>query len=1006
MFVPVRCGDTISGVLSVQSYTQERYGPSDLQCLQRIAETIAPALERVYAEGELQRSEARYRTLVEQIPAIVYTAAIDAASSTTYVSPQVEAILGYSPTEYTADPAIWHRHLHPDDRDRVMAEVARCHATGGPFACEYRAVARDGRVVWFRDEARMIRDEAGRPLCLQGVMLDITEQKRADHLLRLQRDLAVALSRPTALPEAMHQVLDAALSVDGIECGGIYLADPVTGGFHLVAQKGLSAAFAEAVAHISGDSPEAWRVAAAKPIYETVSRIVGPQAPCDAEGLRALAILPVMHDGRVVAMMNVASRSRGEVPTATRHVLEAIAAWIGAVIERVRSEEALRQARDELERQVENRTAELRAANETLRREIAERKAAQEERDRILDMSADLICIAGMDGYFKYVNPAWEKTLGYTREELLSRPFLSFVHPEDHRKNDAEVARLASGKPTRNFENRYIHKDGTIRLIMWTATPAPEKGLAYCIGRDITERRRIEASLQRSETLIRTISDNLPSGMIYQVVRKSDGTRQFTYLSDGVRRLYGVSPQEAMSDPDLIYGRVHPEDRLRLHQEEEEANRTLSILRTEVRMVGPSGEIRWSSFVSSPRQIEDGSTCWDGIEFDITDRKRAEQALRESEEAFRLAFENARDAIFWADAETGILLKCNEAAELLLGRRREEIVGQHHTILHPPGKAEFYASLFRNRAERVQPAGAELEVVRKDGEIVPVHVRSSLTTINGRPVVQGIFRDITERKRAEAERERLSEQLREAQKLEAIGRFGRGLAHEFNNLMATVLGLASNMRANRRPGDPDYAKLVHIEDAARAAGDLAHQLLAFARGGKIRPHLLPFADVLRTALALIPPMVRPDVTVEREIAPDLGSVHCDPTQVQQVIVNLCRNALEAMPNGGRLTIRAENRTLTSAMDEAHPPLTPGEYVCLSVEDTGCGMDARTMKRIFDPFFTTKERGHGLGLAAAYGVVAAHRGAISVRSEPGKGSTFCMWLPRAETVADRQVSRPA
>ncbi|HOW18164.1 MAG TPA: PAS domain-containing protein, partial [Phycisphaerae bacterium] len=107
-----------------------------------------------------------------------------------------------------------------------MAEVARCHATGGPFACEYRAVARDGRVVWFRDEARMIRDEAGRPLCLQGVMLDITEQKRADHLLRLQRDLAVALSRPTALPEAMHQVLDAALSVDGIECGGIYLADP------------------------------------------------------------------------------------------------------------------------------------------------------------------------------------------------------------------------------------------------------------------------------------------------------------------------------------------------------------------------------------------------------------------------------------------------------------------------------------------------------------------------------------------------------------------------------------------------------------------------------------------------------------------------------------------------------------------------------------------------------------------------------------------------------------
>jgi len=1004
LFVPVRCADAVSGVLSVQSYTPGRYDRTDLQCLQRIAEAIAPALERVHAEDRLRQSEARHRTLVEQIPAITYTA--DADGNLTYISPQVEAILGHTPADYTSAPEHWRRHLHPDDRDRVLAELARCRATGAPFAGEYRAVARDGRVVWFRDAARVIRDEAGQPLCLQGVMLDITEQKHADHLLRLQRDLAIALSRRATLLEAMRCVLDAAVSIDGIECGAIYLAGPAAGEFHLIAHRGLSAAFVAAVSHIDAESSEAWSMTATKPLYASAGQPAEQSPACDAEGLQALAILPVAYDGRVVAVMQVASRSCREIPAAARPVLEAIAVWIGAVIERVRSEEALEKARDELERRVEARTAELRAANEALRREIAERKAAQDERDRILDMSRDLICIAGMDGYFKYVNPAWEKTLGYTREELLSRPFLSFIHPDDHRKNDAEVARLASGRPTVDFENRYIHKDGTVRVITWTATPVPEKGLAYCIGRDITERRRIEASLRRSETLLRTISDNLPSGMIYQVVRNRDGSRTITYVSEGVRRLYGVSPEEAKRDSELLYGRIHPEDRLRFRQEEEEANRTFSVFRTEARIIGPSGHIRWSSFVSSPRRLEDGSVCWDGIELDITDRKRTEDALRESEEAFRLAFEHARDAIFWADAQTGILLKCNEAAELLLDRSREEIIGQHQTVLHPLEKTEFYASLFRNRDQRARPEGAELEVVRKDGTRVPVHVRSSVTTINGRRVVQGIFRDITDRKRAEAERQRLSEQLREAQKLEAIGRFGRGLAHEFNNLMATVLGLASRMRANRRPDDPDYANLVHIEDAARAAGDLAHQLLSFARGGKIRPFLLPFADVLRTALVLVPPMLRPEVTMERDIAPDLWHVHCDQTQIQQVIANLCRNAVEAMPNGGRLTIRAENRTLLSALDEAQPPLAPGDYVCLSVEDTGCGMDARTMARIFDPFFTTKEHGHGLGLAAAHGVMAAHQGAISARSQPGKGSTFCIWLPRAKPSADRRTVSPA
>ena len=268
----------------------------------------------------------------------------------------------------------------------------------------------------------------------------------------------------------------------------------------------------------------------------------------------------------------------------------------------------------------------------------------------------------------------------------------------------------------------------------------------------------------------------------------------------------------------------------------------------------------------------------------------------------------------------------------------------------------------------------------------------------------GITRDITEQKRAEQERERLSVQLREAQKLEAIGRFGRGVAHDFNNLMATVLGLASNMKSKRRLDHPDHAKLTQIEDAAETAARLAHQLLDFAKGGEIRSHLLSFTSVVKSALVLVPPIVPPNVTFDRQIDSDSWKVNCDQTQFQQVIVNVCRNALEAMPKGGRLTIKTENVTLASPLNDAQPPLAAGEYVCLTAEDTGCGMDVKTMKHIFDPFFTTKDRGHGLGLAAAYGVMAAHGGAISVTSAPGKGSVFRLWLPRAKRPVKPSASR--
>lgn len=390
---------------------------------------------------------------------------------------------------------------------------------------------------------------------------------------------------------------------------------------------------------------------------------------------------------------------------------------------------------------------------------------------------------------------------------------------------------------------------------------------------------------------------------------------------------------------------------------------------------------------------------------DITSAKQTEEALRSSEAQLHEQFSELEQIYHYSPVGLCVLdrdlryLRINERLARLDGKSVDEHL--HRSVYEMvPDLAERIEQVCRlvwERGEAVSDVELRGRAPRSGGQrhylasFLPLRSPSGEVTRLLCSVI-----DITERKRAEEERERLNLRLREAHKLEAVGRFGRGVAHDFNNLMATVVGLASNMKSKRKPGDPEHAKLTQIEEAAETAAKLALQLLDFAKGGKIRPQVLSFSGVVKSALTLIPPILPHNVKLASRLKANSWLVECDQTQIQQVILNLCRNALEAMPKGGRLTIRTHHATLASSLNDAQPPLAAGEYVCLSVEDTGCGMDEETMKCIFDPFFTTKDGGHGLGLAAAYGVVAAHGGSISVQSTPNGGSTFRLWLPRAKT----------
>lgn len=293
-----------------------------------------------------------------------------------------------------------------------------------------------------------------------------------------------------------------------------------------------------------------------------------------------------------------------------------------------------------------------------------------------------------------------------------------------------------------------------------------------------------------SEAIISSIIDNYPYAMVYQILRRPDGTRKLLYVSNSVKRFYGITPKEAMADIGLIYGKVHLDDRSMLHEAEERANAALQAFKCETKMMDPSGGIRWSYFISNPTKLEDGSTRWDGIEFDITDNKQNEERIRNSEVFFRTIFEGNRDAIYIADADTGLLIDVNETGLSLVGRTREELIGKDHNILHPPNEAEFYGIQFKRHVEAKYVNPEESHIITSKGKVVPVEISASTALLpNGKTIIIGNFRNIAERKIIEDE---LKEKIRD---LEIFNKATMGREERILELKEKVKSLEAKLKA-------------------------------------------------------------------------------------------------------------------------------------------------------------------------------------------------------------------
>jgi two-component system cell cycle sensor histidine kinase/response regulator CckA len=389
------------------------------------------------------------------------------------------------------------------------------------------------------------------------------------------------------------------------------------------------------------------------------------------------------------------------------------------------------------------------------------------------------------------------------------------------------------------------------------------------------------------------------------------------------------------------------------------------------------------------------------ISRDLSERKRTETALRVSEDKFSRAFRISPDSVNINRIKDGMYLEVNDGFCRATGYTPEEVVGRSSLELEIWARHEDRTTLLRRLREDGEVRNLEAGFRRKDGSILTGLMSAREIEVDGEPCILSITRDITERTR-------LEEQLRQAQKMEAVGRLAGGIAHDFNNLLTAIIGYSDVLLSRLQPEDPSAEELKAIQKAGESAAALTRQLLAFSRKQVLDLRPTSLNDLVTHLEGMLRRILGANVALETRLEPELWTVRADGNQIQQVLMNLAINARDAMPGGGTLAIRTRNALVESHRHSRPPDCPPGPYALLSVSDTGHGMDQDTARMIFEPFFTTKGvgKGTGLGLSMAHGIVRQSGGYIEVETAKNRGTTFHVYLPRVEEPARTGPAAPA
>jgi len=679
---------------------------------------------------------------------------------------------------------------------------------------------------------------------------------------------------------------------------------------------------------------------------------------CNREGYESVALVPFWSDGRILGLIHVADRRENMVPLKTVEILEKAAMQLGTALHRILAEEELRRSEERYRYLFENM------------------------------LEGYAYCKMVFDGQkpldFVYinVNNAFEKLTGLKnvagKKVTEVVPHIRETNPELF---EAYGRVALTGKPER-FET-FVN---ALRIWFCISVYSPEKGYFVAVFDNITERKKAEEEIQIRDVAIQ--SSISPIGL-------ADLNGNIIFANGSYIRLWGYD------DLKEIVGKHISEFAV---AREQGAEVTASLLSGKgyvgegeaVKKDGSTFDVQISA--NLVRSREGKPVCLMASFVDITDRKRAEKALQESERNYRNLVDNALAGVYRSTIE-GRFLYVNEAMSRIFecGSPEEMLSEKVQLRYKNPKDREGFIEKIRQDGS---VSNYEIEVPTKRGRLITILISATLDN----EIISGMVLDISGHKK-------LEEQFLQAQKIEAVGLLAGGVAHDFNNILSAIMGYSQIVLMKMKGDDPLRHHLEQIMESSNRATVLTQSLLAFSRKQPVNLAVIDLNTVIMEFEKFLLRLIREDITLETTYEGGALNVLADKGQIEQLIMNLVTNARDAMPEGGRLLIATKNVCLDQDFIESHGYGKAGEYAFVTVTDTGCGMDGRTIARVFEPFFTTKEQGKGtgLGLSMVYGTVKRHDGFITVYSEPGNGTTFKIYLPLvrlAAKAAPQTAKKPA